>query len=305
MIKKWQRYLLLIPFLLLIAFAVWYLRPVPKAPNEEKILKRDEQDRLIVVASSFPVYDFARIVGGDQASVSLILPPGVESHAYRPDSAATAKINSATIFFYTSDLLEPWVKENVFSPYTMTAAANGLADESNDPHVWLDFTLARIMVENISQAYQTVDPEHAELYQARAASYQAQLDELDQDFSKGLANCQWREIISGGHHAFAYLAKRYHLNYESVQGVTPDDSVDLERVMTLSAKLKESKQPYVYFEELIMPYLAELIHQGSGARLMSLNAAHNVGRFDTSLGLDFLSLMHSNLDSLRLGLNCQ
>ena len=304
MTKQQRGYLFIFLLIMLLGVLVWYFRPNSQEVNIEKVIRRDDEGRLLVVASSFPVFDFARIVGGDQASVSLILPPGVESHSYLPDDVAVEKINTAAIFFYTSDLMEPWVKEMGLKADSLVASAADLGD-GVDPHVWLDFTLAEKMIDKISQTYQELDPNNAHLYQARVSSYKEQLKTLDQNFSQGLGACQWREFISGGHDTFTYLAKRYNLNYQAVQGVTPDDSVDVDRIMTLSADLKKSGQPYVYFEELIMPYLAELIHQGSGARLMALNAAHNVGRFDVESGVNFLNIMETNLNALRLGLNCQ
>ncbi len=43
--------------------------------------------RLKVVATVFPAYDFARAAAGDRADVTLLLPPGVESHSYEPTPA--------------------------------------------------------------------------------------------------------------------------------------------------------------------------------------------------------------------------
>jgi len=37
-----------------------------------------------VVASLFPQYDFARIIAGDRANVTQLLPPGQDSHGYEP-----------------------------------------------------------------------------------------------------------------------------------------------------------------------------------------------------------------------------
>ena len=37
-----------------------------------------------VVATSFPCYDFARQVAGDEAEVQLLIPPGTEVHSYEP-----------------------------------------------------------------------------------------------------------------------------------------------------------------------------------------------------------------------------
>ena len=49
-------------------------------------------EKLQVVATLFPLYDFARTVGGDRVQVTLLLPPGVEAHSYDPRPEDMARI---------------------------------------------------------------------------------------------------------------------------------------------------------------------------------------------------------------------
>ena len=53
--------------------------------------EHEREERLTVVATVFPAYDFARAAGGELAEVRLLLPPGAESHSYEPTPAARAK----------------------------------------------------------------------------------------------------------------------------------------------------------------------------------------------------------------------
>ena len=64
-----------------------------------------------MITSLFPLYDFAKNIGGDRADVTLLLPPGVESHSFEPRPADIAKINEADIFVYTGKFMEPWVDD--------------------------------------------------------------------------------------------------------------------------------------------------------------------------------------------------
>lgn len=43
-----------------------------------------ENDKIIIVATIFPQYDFAKQIAGDNADVSILLAPGTESHTYEP-----------------------------------------------------------------------------------------------------------------------------------------------------------------------------------------------------------------------------
>lgn len=269
----------------------------------------DGQGRLIVVTTLFPVYDFAKIVGGDKASVSLILPPGSEAHAYIPSETDKQIIKQSAIFFYTSSLMEPWapaIAKQLSAKTKSLATAENLNDQNLDPHVWLDFTKAAQMVDNIATEYKLVDPQNATYYDQNANLYKEKLMELDKKYQTTLKDCDFQEFISGGHFAFGYLASRYQLKYQAAQGFVPDSSLDTEKVLRLSKELKDSGQPYVYYEELIMPYLAEIMHQTSiSAQIMPLNSAHNVGKYDVASGINFISLMENDLEILKLGLVCR
>ena len=269
---------------------------------------RDDKGRLIVTTSLFPVYDFARIVGGDKAIVNLILPPDSETHSFKPLPKDIDLVKKSALFFYTSKLMESWAPDlakEVSLKTKVFPAADGLDGNSGDPHVWLDFDKASQMVDRIAADYRIIDPVNTAYYQNNAEVYKNKLKELDVKFLSGLKDCKFSEFISGGHFTFAYLAKRYNLKYQSVQGVMPDDSRDTDKLITLGKELKASGQPYIYYEELTMPTLAEVLHRMSGAKLMSLNAAHNVGKYDISSGITFINLMENDLSTLQKGLECR
>ncbi|MCA1794925.1 MAG: zinc ABC transporter substrate-binding protein [Desulfobacteraceae bacterium] len=76
-----------------------------------------QAEKLKVITTLFPLYDWARIIGGDKAEVTLLLPPGVESHSFDPTPKDAVKINKADLFIYTGKYMEPWA-ENVIKGTT-------------------------------------------------------------------------------------------------------------------------------------------------------------------------------------------
>lgn len=66
-------------------------------------------DKIQIVATLFPQYDFAREIAGDKADIMLLLPPGMESHSFEPTPGDIITIQEADIFLYTGDEMEPWV----------------------------------------------------------------------------------------------------------------------------------------------------------------------------------------------------
>ncbi len=69
----------------------------------------EDSNKLTVVATLFPQYDFAREIAGDKADIVLLLPPGMESHSFEPTPGDIITIHNSDIFLYTGDEMEPWV----------------------------------------------------------------------------------------------------------------------------------------------------------------------------------------------------
>lgn len=299
--------IIIIILLLLVVLLSLYLyqQNLKKVRKEAPLFNAD--GRLLVSTTLFPVYDFAKNIGGEKVDVNLILPPGKEPHAFLPSEKETAIVEGRGLLFYTSDLMEPWLIDFVTKLKTdlrVESVANNLNDEKLDPHVWLDFTKAALMVEKISAVYQEIDPQNKDYYAKRTADYLAELSALDKMYSDSLKDCEFKGFIATGHDTFSYLAKRYQLDYQAAQGFIPTEEVDVERVLNLIDIIKDKKYPYIYYEELLMPHTGEIIRQQTGVKMLALNAAHNVGRYDIESGISFLSIMRNNLTVLKLGLKC-
>lgn len=72
---------------------------------------KDEDHKISVVATVFPYYDFARAIGGDYLDVTLLLPPGRDSHSFEPTAQDLLTLQSADVFLYNGGEMETWVEE--------------------------------------------------------------------------------------------------------------------------------------------------------------------------------------------------
>jgi len=274
--------------------------------------------KVSVVTTLFPYYDLARTIGGDKADVSLLLPPGVEPHSFEPKPSDIFKINSADIFVYTGDFMEPWAKDilvginnkklSVVKAGDVVNLLNG-SDEGlgsgTDPHIWLDLSNSENIVDAIASAFVKKDPQNSDLYIQNAHELKNELKDLDNGFKIGLSNCQTKTLIYGGHYAFGYLIKRYGLSYFAAQGLAPDSEPTAQDIARLISELKKDNIKYVFYEELSSPKIAETISEETGAKLLLLNAAHNISKDDMNKGVTFIDIMKENLINLRTGLQCQ
>ncbi len=72
--------------------------------------QRDSDKKIKIVATLFPQYDFARQIAGDYADVTLLLPPGMESHSYDLRPSDMIKIRESDMFIYTGKYMETWAQ---------------------------------------------------------------------------------------------------------------------------------------------------------------------------------------------------
>jgi zinc transport system substrate-binding protein len=277
-----------------------------------------ENKKLQVVTTLFPLYDFAKSIGQDKAQVTFLLPPGVEAHSFEPKPSDVILINQADIFIYTGKIMEPWAEDIVKSITNKNLLVVDAGDGINlipavfhdldgpagsmDPHIWLDFDNAKMIVNSIKEAFIEKDPENKSLYEKNAEEYNQQLTDIDNDYKSALSLCKSKEIIYAGHYAFGYLIKRYGLEYIAAQGVSPDAEPTANDLINLVNQIKEDNVRYIFYEELASPKIAETLSGETGAELLILNAAHNISKEQFEKGVTFISIMKSNLNNLKTGL---
>ncbi len=281
--------------------------------------------KLQVVVSLFPLYDFTRAIGGDKVDVTLLLPPGMEAHSFEPKPNDIVRANKSDLFIYTNRYMEPWAVSiaNGLDPRkTLVVDASqgvsflragqededhheGSSGEGMDPHIWLDFGNAQIMVDNILAALAAKDPEDGQYFTANAENYKTKLRELDEQYRAGLSKCAKHIFLHGGHYAFGYLAHRYGLTYESAYAVSANAEPSPATIAQLIRQIRQNGLHYIYTEELVEPRIADTISRETGAKVIKLHGAHNISKSDLEAGATFLSLMEQNLKNLRIGLQCK
>jgi zinc transport system substrate-binding protein len=281
----------------------------------------DGHHKIKVITTLFPLYDMAKNIGAEKADVSLLLPPGVEPHSFEPKPGDIVKIDEADVFVYTGKFMEPWaegiIKGSANKNLVVVDASRSTKmvpgvfhdkDEpagSLDPHIWLDFDNAKIMVGNILQAFLTKDSAGKDFYELKAEEYSGKLAGLDSLYRTALAGCKKKELIYAGHYAFGYLANRYGIKYLAAQGVSPDAEPTARDLGRLVEQIKKDKIKYIYYEELTSPKIAETIAGETDAKMLLLNAAHNLPRDQFEKGISFFDILRTDLDNLKIGLECR
>jgi zinc transport system substrate-binding protein len=273
--------------------------------------------KLRIVASILPLMEFARAVAGENAEVSLLLPPGAGVHTWQPRASDIIRMSKADLFVHVGGGLEPWVEDFLGSVSNKRLRVLAVADflplekekhaggEAVDPHVWLDFGNDLTIIEHLARTLGEIDAGHADAYRDLAAVYNEKLGELDRQYAQGLESCSNRVLLLAGHEAFGYLARRYHLEQVSLTGLSPDAEPTPSAVVFLVETARKRRVGAVFREARESPRLAELLAREIPAKIFVLNPGENLSRQEWTSGTTFLDLMRENLVNLRKGLGCE
>lgn len=85
-------------------------------------------EKLKVVATIFPQYDFVREIAGDKVELTMLLPPGAESHSYEPTPQDIITIQDCDVFIYVGGDSDTWIEDILASMDTSNMKIVSLMD---------------------------------------------------------------------------------------------------------------------------------------------------------------------------------
>jgi zinc transport system substrate-binding protein len=285
-------------------------------------------EKLNVVTTFYPMYEFTKQVTGDLATVTMLVPGGTEPHDWEPTAKDMARISEADVFVYNGAGFEGWVEDVLKTLDTkkvkVVEASEGIeliegghdhdehegeekkdeheGETGYDPHVWTDPVLAQKEVENIAAALAEVDKEHAEEYKKNADAYIAKLKALDEKYKSGLAGAKKKEFVTA-HASFGYLAKRYGLIQEPISGLSPEQEPSAGEMAEIVKWAHEHQVKTIFFETLVSPKVAEAVAREIGAKTAVLNPIEGLTEEEQAKGLDYIKIMEANLEALKKALH--
>ena len=107
------------------------------AETEKNTDAPSEGNKLKIVTTNFPSYDFARAITKEDAEVTMLVKPGAETHSFEPSPQDIITIQNADLFIYTGGDSDEWVDgilESVqnknFHVFKMMDAVNLIEEET-------------------------------------------------------------------------------------------------------------------------------------------------------------------------------
>ena len=282
--------------------------------------------RLQIVSTIFPSYDFARAIAGENADVSILLAPGVESHSYEPTPQDIIRIQNFDLFLYTGGESDTWVDDLLASfdePVNtvkmmdcvevyeeellegmQTEESTGTQETEYDEHVWTSPKNAILISRAIEKNLCDIDPENAASYQENASAYIAQLEMLDQNFRDFFAGVSNKTMVFGDRFPFRYFAEEYGLDcFAAFPGCSSETEPSVATIAFLTDKVKSENITTVFYIEFSNHQVADSIAEAAGAKTALFHSCHNVSEQEQRDGATYLSLMEQNLNTLKEALH--
>lgn len=295
-----------------------------------------DADRIKIVTTIFPEYDWVRNVLGDnpaKADVTMLLDTGVDLHSFQPTAEDILKISTCDLFIYVGGESDEWVddalQEAANRDMIVIDLLNALGDRVKeeevvegmqeeheeaheedeaeyDEHVWLSLKNAALLVERISEAVQQLDPAHADAYKANTAEYLDQVHTLDVAYQSATAKPTYTTLLFGDRFPFRYLADDYGLSYYAAfVGCSAETEASFETITFLAQKVDQLSLPAVMTIEGSDHRIAETIVQSTKTKdqqILTMDSMQATTSKDVEKGATYLSIMEKNLAVLKAAL---
>lgn len=290
----------------------------------------NEEDKLKIVTTIFPQYDFARQIGKEKVSLKMLVTPGGESHSYEPTPQDIIVVRDCDIFISVGGESDVWsnvilnsidtsditviklmdcveaVEEEISDGMTEKLPTVTENEAEYDEHVWTSPKNAKAISETIAKSMIACDGENKDFYQANFEDYENRLNELDREYRNTISKAENPTVVFGDRFPFRYLFDEYGLKYYAAfPGCSTDSDVSAKTMMLLIDKIKENNLSTVFYIEFSARKIADTLSSETRAEPLLLHSCHTVSKEDFEGGITYIDLMKNNLENLKRGLNIE
>jgi zinc transport system substrate-binding protein len=176
-----------------------------------------------------------------------------------------------------------------------------------DEHVWLSLNNAHVLVQAISEGIQSVDPDHAAVYEENTQTYLEKLEALDLEYRDAVNQASVNTLLFGDRFPFRYLTDDYGLTYfAAFTGCSAESEASFATIAFLAGKADELNLPAVLTIEGGNHKIADTViatAKKADRKVLTMNSMQSVTAEDVENGMTYLSMMEENLTALKEALN--
>lgn len=252
------------------------------------------QAEVPMVVTDIPVvHSLVAQVMGDLGQPELLIAAGAEPHSYQLRPSQARALRSADITFWVGPEMTPWLERALQSapegPGTLLLSSPGTvtqpypeyaevgttdqdhddhdhAEESTDPHAWLDPANGRAWLAVIRDRLAAADPDHAATYRQNAETAEMAIAALEDELQTTLAAAAGKPLVMG-HNAYGYFARRYGLTIAATIEAGDAAEPGAAHLSAVTALLTAQKAVCLFPEAGHDPKRAALLVEGTSTRL--------------------------------------
>ena len=304
--------------------------------SEESQSENDNNktEKLKIVTTIFPEYDWVRQIAGDKVSdmdITMLLDNGVDLHSYQPTADDIMKISDCDLFIYVGGESDEWVNDALKEAVNKDMQVINLLDvlgeqvkieelvegmqdteheeeeeheeKEYDEHVWLSLKNAETLCDAIAEALGNADPDNKAVYDTNKAAYIDQLVSLDNQYREVADQASVKTLLFGDRFPFRYLVDDYGLSYYAAfAGCSAESEASFETISFLAKKIDELGLKYVMTIEKSDQKIAKTIienTQNKDQSILTLDSMQSTTSADAANGMTYLSIMEGNLNILK------
>ena len=289
----------------------------------------ENNDKLQIVTTIFPEYDWVREILGEKANnaeVTFLLESGVDMHSFQPSVEDILKISECDMFVYVGGESDQWAQDALKEASNKDIVAVNLLevlgdsvkeeeilegmehedDEESEPdeHVWLSLKNAAVLTQYLADIVKDLDKDNSQLYQDNADAYINKLAGLDSDYENVCENSKLKTVIFGDRFPFRYLVDDYGIDYYAAfAGCSAETEASFKTVTFLSGKIDEIGTGSILVIDGSDKRIANTIKGNTSQKnqqILTMDSMQSAGTDDADY--TYLNVMSNNLVVLKQAL---
>ena len=245
-----------------------------------------QTEESIVTVTIEPQRFFAEKIAGDKFQIHCIVPSGQSPETYDPTPKQMVEVGNSVAYFQIGSLgfEQVWmqkIRENNpdLKIYDLSKGMSFIQEVVHhhhhhshahgvDPHIWSSIAGAKIIAQNMLDAFIQLDGEHADYYKSNYTALLKEINQTDTVIRQLLAPLKERTFIIY-HPTLTYFAKEFDLTQLCIEmdGKEPSPAI----LAQLIATAKEREVKVVFIQQEFDKKNAELIAKETDCRLEVIN----------------------------------
>lgn len=277
-------------------------------------------DKISVVTTIFPYYDFARSVSKGTCDVDMLLKPGSDVHSFEPTPSDILKIRNADLFIYNGGESDEWVDSILESlgdsdkPVVMKMTdyvkpltemdADHHAEDEEDEHIWTSLDNAKTLVSKISDEVSKLDQKNKSVYTKNSLDYIEKISKVQSEIENTVKSSISKKIVVGDRFPLLYFATEFSLDWEcAFPGCSTETEPSLDRLSKLTDTIEKDKIKTILKLEMSENKVADTLADETNTKVRIFYSAESVSKEDFANNVTYVDLMERNNNALKEALS--